>query len=270
MGMLFAATVFICGLTYMGKTHLRVRNEFVTYLFLRWGLAEFFWIWMSADHLFSTVMRWKRKLAFDDLRVTRLTPSEVAIGFLGPSLGFLLIANTIHCLVDALTPYGRGAGFRSAFVLFGNEFEDILVWRIGLALGFWFTSFATAAAACAWSFSVAMESGPKRIHSHWFGTLVRSGLVIGTIDFHGLLIGALLSSVVMMGIEILGGSIRDRQATVVGIALIIATFSSGVLKLSTLGRREWVRAVEAVENYVEPEDAAEVEETERRISEGRT
>lgn len=256
-GMLIAATLFVCALTFFGKIHLRVRGELLLYLFLRWGLAEFFWVWMSADHLFSTVMRWKRRRAFDELRLTRLSPTEMAVGFLGPSLAFLLLGNTIHSLVDGLTPYGRGPGLRSSPLLFANAWDDVLIWRIALSLGFWFSAFATAAAASAWSFRVAMESGPKRIHANWFATLVRACLMLGAINGLSLLAGALVASILALAVQVAGMDLATYEATLIGIALVVATGLAGILKLMTIARREWAEGVTQVETYQEPEAGRE-------------
>lgn len=252
-GMLVAATVFIVGVTFLGKTHLAARSELLLYILLRWGLAEFFWIWMSADHMFSTVMSWKKRRAFDDLRLSSLTPLEIAAGFLGPALAFLLIGNTIHCLADVLIPYGRGVAWWSAATLFGNHVEDVGVWRIALTVGFWLSALGTTTVATVWSFRVALASEPRRVHSRWFETLLRAGLTLGALNLLSLLGGALLASAGVIVARALGAPMERYDAAFLGSALALGLLFSGALKLWILSAREWTSAVGEVKKLDEAE-----------------
>ncbi len=248
VGMLLAGTLFITGVTLFGKISIRTRPELVPYLAFRWGLAEFFWIWMSADHLFSTVRKLKRQKAFEEWHLTRLEPDEIRAGFLGPVLTFLLLGSSLHCGLDALIPFGHGIGLRSSYRLFSDRFDDVAIWRIALSAGFWVSTFGTLLVACGWSFRVAIESTERRVHSNWFNTLCRSGLVLCVVDFVGLLAGILVAAIGMLVAAGFGLPVERRAATIVGAGLFLGALISGVAKITTLGRREWEAVRQSLEN----------------------
>ncbi len=243
-GMLVAATLFLIAVTAFGKRVVTNRELLVGYVLLRWVLTEFFWIWMSADHLFSTIQKWKKRRAFDDWRLTQLEPAEIAAGFIGPSVGLLMLANAIHTVADVVIPYGPGGGFFSTTGLFNSWKEDVLIWRIGVSLALGVSSFATIAAACAWSYRAAIGSRPDTVHGTWMATLVRCGLMVGTLDFGGAVVGTLLSAV----LSNLEYTVQHfYEVVVIGFAFFAAAVVAAYLKFESVAGREWAASIKETE-----------------------
>lgn len=254
LGMLGAALLFISFLLILTKTHLSSRPELLWYLLIRVMLAEFFWLWMAADHLFSTLMSWRGRRALEEVRATPLTALEIARGFIGPTLAFLVAAHTLHCLADMAIPYGAsGSGWASSKQLEFGFFADLVIWRVGLTAGLWFSGFATLAAASAWCFREAVTCSVPRVHATWFLTLCRLGVVVFGLDCLGLFFGALAGVFHALLFNQPWLSSPDFTATQIGLILVIGAVISGYLKFRYLAQKQWRLAIAQLESHDDDE-----------------
>ena len=188
--MLGGALLVVAVVTFMMRAQITSRPSLIAYIISRWGVGEFFWIWMAADHLFTTVMSWRRRRAWEELQATLLTPQEKAEGFLGPSLLFLSIALMLYSALDILLPFGPNARIFSNPSLTLSSGADLLLWRAGLAAGFCLSGFGTLAMAVVWSFYSAAECDIPDVHVTWFSTLVRCFAVSLGLDALGFILGS--------------------------------------------------------------------------------
>ncbi len=245
MGMLVAATLFICGVAYYGKTRLGVRKEVFAYVLMRWALAEFFWIWMAADHLVSSVVSLRRKRTLDEWKVTLLSPFDMARGFVGPALGFLLVSHTFHCVIDALIPYGRGNGWLSNRLLIYSDWGDIWIWRVGLSTGFWAAGLGTLAMAAPYCYRVALDCPLPAVNRSWFSALRRMILLTAVWNVVGFLVGMLGMTLLKNLTEtfLIGIIPVPEESVWIGVAFVIATWTSAWMKIQFSAREFWKAAV---------------------------
>jgi len=249
LGMLGAALLFISFLVLFGKGALTTRSGLAAYLLARVTLAEFFWIWMAADHLFSTLMSWRRRRALEEVRATPLTALEIARGFIGPTLAFLFAAHSLHCLADMAIPYGRSAsGWASSKQLEFGFFSDLVIWRVGLTLGLWFSGFATLAAASTWCFREAATCPVPRVHAQWFLTLCRLGIVVFGLDCLGLFFSVLAGASCSFLFNAPWIFSPDITAKQLGLILVFGAVISGYLKFQYVAQKQWRLALEQMES----------------------
>jgi hypothetical protein len=249
IGMLGAALLFISFLVLFGKEALTTRSGLMAYLLARVTLAEFFWLWMAADHLFSTLMSWRRRRVLQELRATPLTVLEIARGFIGPALAFLFAAHSLHCLVDMAIPYGgSGSGWASSKQLEFGFFADLAIWRVGLTAGLWFSGFATLAAASTWCFREAVTCPVPQVHARWFLTLWRLGIVVFGLDCLGLFFGALVVVFHAFLFNQPWLSSPDFTATQIGLILVFGAMFGGFLKFRYVAQKQWRLAIAQMES----------------------
>lgn len=171
IAMLLAATAAGIGGIWFFSIFAVTAPAFVVMAGFRWGLGEFLWCWMAADHCFTTIGHLRESARLRDWRLTLIAPREITGGLIRATTLLLAGGIALWFIADLIELYPERITARA------GKPGLFLLWWIGFPLAMAVSHLATAWMAAAWCTRAALrrEMTP---HWRWAGALASLSLIL--------------------------------------------------------------------------------------------
>ncbi|MDX2177538.1 MAG: hypothetical protein SF028_13820 [Candidatus Sumerlaeia bacterium] len=182
----YVTLVFVGALAMLKMRFTSTPETVLLYGALRWGLGEFLWCWMAADHAFSTLGRARRQGRLRDWLLTPLGAQDIGGGF---------VASTVLLLAAGCVGAGVGEALFAYHPRLGNNLEALNIPWFAFGAGVLFPVAATAShlATCLWaaahSSERALGAAPGALA--WARTLASQGFRLAVVVAASLLATAM-------------------------------------------------------------------------------
>lgn len=178
---------YVAGVWYLKTIFTGVPRGVAFYLFAMWGIGEFLWSWMAADHVYSAVLQDRRRGLLRDLRATPIGARDLVVAYSGSTALVILPGAFLSAAAPAFVSWAPGIADRlresaPAMHLFLNVGVPALA-----AISFAATGWMAAMFCCIGAFS------PRANPVTWMGSLLRIGLLLGAMGLLLMMVGAAFS-----------------------------------------------------------------------------